>query len=267
MFKQRLYTALILIPFVLLAIFYAYSWMLAGILLLFVLLGAWEWAQLVPIKYTLNKILFVLCLIPAVIASITWPTFWLLAGILVWGLILLAVLTFPGSQKNWGFPVIIGSSCLLLLPLLASTTTAIYQQVMGRDLIVYLLFLIWAADVGAYLAGKRWGRHKLIPKVSPGKSIEGLAGGFLMAMIVAVAGHYYFKPQMAAYWYVLCGGVALVSVLGDLFISMLKRRCQLKDTGHIFPGHGGVLDRLDSLMAASPFFYLGLMLWPQLIFS
>ncbi|KTD21327.1 phosphatidate cytidylyltransferase [Legionella londiniensis] len=267
MFKQRLYTTLVLVPLVLLAIYLAYSWILVGVLLVIVLIGGWEWTQLIPLHDYTKKILFIALLLPAIWLSTLWLTYWLFAGIVIWGLILLAVITFPDSQKIWGFPIIVGGSCFLLLPLFASALAAIYQYPAGRDLMIYLLFLVWAADIGAYLTGKRMGKHKLIPEVSPGKTIEGVTGGFALAMAVAAAGHWYFAPQCAVYWYILSGAVALISILGDLFISILKRRCKLKDTGHIFPGHGGVLDRLDSMIAASPFFYSGLLLMPQGVVS
>ena len=98
----------------------------------------------------------------------------------------------------------------------------------------------------------------MIPHVSPGKTIEGATGGFAMAMLVSLVGYVYFKPAHALIWFVVAVCTILISMLGDLFISMLKRRCHLKDTGQLIPGHGGVLDRLDSLLAATPLFYFGL---------
>ena len=94
--------------------------------------------------------------------------------------------------------------------------------------------------------------------MSPGKTVEGALGGFLLTMLVATIAYFYFNPPAMVNWYAIAVGTTLISMLGDLFISMLKRRCKLKDTGHVFPGHGGVLDRLDSLIAAAPFFYFGL---------
>ena len=135
---------------------------------------------------------------------------------------------------------------------------AIYGDPQGKHLIVYLLCLVWATDTGAYLGGKRWGSIKLIPNVSPGKTLEGACSGFLFAMMVASIAYFCFKPHAILPWYSLAIAIALISMLGDLSISMLKRRTQVKDTGSIFPGHGGVLDRIDSLIAAAPLFYCGL---------
>ena len=255
MFRQRLLTALVLVPLVLLAIYFANGWLLGSVVLLLVVIGGWEWLQLIPINSLIIKLIFMIFLLCAVGLSVHWLHCWLICGLVLWGLILVALLTFPASQAVWGHRVLVGGACLLLLPLFASTLVAIYQQAQGKQLVVYLLFLVWAADTGAYLAGKRWGRHKLIPAVSPGKTIEGTLGGMLLALLVAYLGTYYFNPHSAVIWYAIAGGIALISIVGDLFISMLKRRSKLKDTGSIFPGHGGVLDRIDSLIAAMPLFY------------
>jgi len=258
MFKQRLLTSLVLVPLVLLAIYYANPWFLGGIVIVLVMASGWEWLQLIPLTEQINKLLAMLILLAAVWACMQWFNDWLLVGLALWGLILLAVLTFPSSQKVWGYPVVVGAVGLLLLPLLANTIAALYFYPQGKDLVVYLLCLVWAADIGAYLMGKWCGRHKLIPLVSPGKTIEGACGGFLLGVLVALIAYFYFVPAHALLWFVIAIATIVISMLGDLFISMLKRRQKLKDTGHLIPGHGGVLDRLDSLIAALPLFYFGL---------
>lgn len=255
MFKQRLLTTLILVPLVLLAIYYASAHVLIGLVILLTSVMGWEWSRLIPIKPLLIK-----CVFTIVILLLIWPAmhclnYGLAADLLLWGFILLAVVFYPKSQLIWGHRVIVGLACLLLLPMVVSTISALYLREHGQDLIVYLLCLIWASDIGAYLAGKQWGRHKLIPAVSPGKTIEGSIGGMVLAIMVAGVGFIYFKPQNLMIWFVVAIFTALISMLGDLFISMLKRRVHLKDTGTIFPGHGGALDRLDSLIAALPLFY------------
>lgn len=255
MFKQRLLTTLILVPLVLLAIYYASVWLLGGIILLLTALLGWEWLQLIPLKRVVGKCLFIAVILLLIWPASYWLNYWVVVDLVFWGLILFAVLTFPASQTLWGHRVVVGFTCLLLLPPVASAISALYQQNQGRDLIVYLLCLIWATDIGAYLAGKQWGRCKLIPNVSPGKTIEGSTGGIVLAIVIAAVGYVYFRPVNALVWFVVAVLTSLISMLGDLFISMLKRRSGLKDTGQIFPGHGGVLDRLDSLIAALPLFY------------
>ena len=258
MFKQRLITAIVLVFLVLFAIYYANIWVLRGAVLLLILASAWEWTQLIPINWFVNKVIFTLVLLLVVALGHDGFHAWFLGGLVLWVGILLAILTFPVSQKFWGYRMIIGAACFFLLPLFAGSLVAIYEHVQGKSLIVYLLFIVWATDVGAYLAGKLLGGHKLIPRVSPGKTVEGALGGFLMAMIVAAIGYFYFRPHAIAIWFVVATATILISMVGDLFISMLKRRSNLKDTGRIFPGHGGVLDRLDSLIAAAPLFCYGL---------
>ena len=260
MFKQRLLTTLILVPLVLMAIYYANLWVLGGLILGLIVMLGWEWLQLIPIKSPIHQGLFIIALVLLIWPAMHWQAYWLFADLAFWGLILIAVLTFPASQAIWGFRGVVGGACLLMLPFVASAMSSLYHQEHGKDLIVYLLCLIWASDIGAYLAGKQWGQHKLIPNVSPGKTVEGAIGGIASALLVASVAYVYFKPRYVVSWFVVAALVALISMLGDLFISMLKRRSQVKDTGRIFPGHGGVLDRLDSLLAALPLFYCYFML-------
>ncbi|MDP3706057.1 MAG: phosphatidate cytidylyltransferase [Legionellaceae bacterium] len=254
MFRQRFLTALILVPLVLLAIYYGNIWMLSTVVLVLMVTLGWEWLSLIPVSHLMYQCLFMLSLLIFLIPSMYWLHEYLLMSFVVWGLILVAVLTFPKSQRYWGNRVVVGGACLFILPTFLSSLDALLQFKQGRDLLVYLLFLVWATDIGAYLAGKQWGRHKLIPSVSPGKTWEGASGGFIMAMLVAFGAYFYFHPHDALTWFAIALFIILISMLGDLFISMLKRRCKLKDTGQLLPGHGGVLDRLDSLIAALPFF-------------
>jgi phosphatidate cytidylyltransferase len=125
----------------------------------------------------------------------------------------------------------------------------------GKNELVAVMLLVWAADTGAYLFGRRWGQHKMIPLVSPGKSWEGLFGGILSVFIVGSIEILWMNPFSLMGWYAVILITALVSVVGDLWISMLKRRSNIKDSGHVIPGHGGLLDRMDSLLAALPVFY------------
>lgn len=260
MFRQRLLTAIVLIPLVLAAIFYANYWVFMTLVLLLTTACAIEWLPLMPVRNTAMQIVVILALFVACYLIQSYLYYWLLTGLAIWFLILIFVCQFPKLQNVWGRPWVVAFLCLSLLPLFAQSFMAIFLMAHGRELIVFLLLLVWATDTGAYLAGKKWGRHKLIPGVSPGKTLEGVAGGIVLAMFVALIGSCYFKPESTLNWFVTAIIVILISLLGDLFISMLKRRANVKDTGHILPGHGGVLDRLDSLIAAAVFFYSGLLL-------
>jgi CDP-diglyceride synthetase len=256
MLKQRVFTAIILIPLVLLAIYCSSSWLFAGLVLTLLLFCAFEWLPLIPVKPLWLQFIFIASLL-----FITWLMHfyyinWLVASMLLWCLITVAVLYFPKSQSIWAYPSIVFLAGLFVLPLFAQSLLNIY--VLSKDLIVYLLLIVWAADIGAYFAGKQWGQRKLIPLVSPGKTREGVLGGFLFSMLIAIGGYFYFKPLYSMNWFLIAIGTAVISVIGDLFISMLKRRVKVKDTGQLLPGHGGFLDRLDSLIAALPLFNCGL---------
>lgn len=262
MFKQRLLTTLILVPLVLLAIYYAHYAFLGAIVALLTLGCGIEWLQLIPIRSLVLKGFFLAILLLACYLISTIFMYWLPAGLMLWVCVFVLVIQFPNSQCWWGYSCVVGMFCLVFLPLFLHSMIAIFLMPRGQDLMVYLLCLVWAADIGAYIAGKLWGRHKLIPQVSPGKTFEGFAGGLILSLLVAVIGYYGLHPVSLFNWLGIAISVAFISLLGDLFISMLKRRSQIKDTGCLLPGHGGVLDRLDSLIAAAPLFYCGLFFLP-----
>jgi phosphatidate cytidylyltransferase len=126
---------------------------------------------------------------------------------------------------------------------------------------IYLLFLVWVADVFAYFFGKKWGKTKLIPHISPGKTWEGLWGAMFFSFIFALGiSILFFKTYQMRFIFILISLITVgISVIGDLFISLLKRQHNLKDTGNLLPGHGGILDRIDSLLSSSPVFIV--LLW------
>lgn len=258
MFMQRLITSLILVPLVLGALFFANPWILWAVLLLLTLVAGTEFFKLIPTTQPAWQIGFIAALLFGLWACAALFPYWQTLGLLVWILICIAIVTFPKSQAYWGYPSIVTALSLILFPLFIQSLVHVYLLPQGKSLLLYLLCLIWAADVGAYLTGKYCGKHKLIPQVSPGKSWEGVTGGFLLAMLVAGVGCRYYVPYSWSIWFALAAFTVIISIFGDLFISVLKRRCHLKDTGSIIPGHGGVLDRLDSLIAALPVFYFGL---------
>ncbi|WP_131781111.1 phosphatidate cytidylyltransferase [Legionella gresilensis] len=261
MFRQRLLTTLILIPLVLIGIYYSSYWILSSVILLLVIGCSLEWLQLVPASRIFTKLSFIVSVVILFFVMRWFYNYWLYLGLVVWLLIFIFIQRYPKLQKVWAHSSIVTLLGLLLLPLFGQGLMAIFAMNKGRSLIVYLLFLVWAADIGAYLMGKYIGRHKLIPAVSPGKTIEGFIGGFLLTLLVSIIGYFIFYPKIIANWFIIALGITLIALFGDLFISMLKRRRQIKDTGHLLPGHGGILDRLDSLIAAVPFFYFGMQIF------
>jgi len=127
----------------------------------------------------------------------------------------------------------------------------------GAEWTLFLLFLVWAADTGAFIAGKALGRHKLAPRVSPGKTWEGAAGGLVLGGLFAwLAAGWFVQPVVSFVAVSLV--VVIFSIIGDLTESMLKRYAGLKDSGQLIPGHGGIMDRMDSITAAAPVLMLGL---------
>lgn len=269
MLKQRLLTALILIPCVLLGIYFSNPLIFTSILAILVLWCLFEGTQLIPLQTKGAQLIFSLASLLMILGLNAWisasapegsalyslPLMMLMMGLL-WIVLSLAILGFPFSQALWGYRPIVAGLIFLVCFFFLFSLTRIFSLNEGRSLVIYLLFLVWIADSAAYFWGKYLGGTKIIPRVSPGKTLSGSIGGGLTAIVFAVFGFFYFKPPCLLAWLLLAFLTILASMMGDLLISMLKRRVHLKDTGTLLPGHGGILDRLDSLIAASPIFYL-----------
>ncbi len=261
MLKQRIITALILAPLALGGVFFLppqqFSWFIGAV----IALGAWEWSNLSGYAAQWQRIIyaiFVVVLLTVITPASVLPVLWVAAG--WWVLALLLVLSYPASKASWNSgPLKLVLGLLVLVP----AWVGLVQMKLHADswiLIMFLLFLVWGADVGAYFSGKYLGRHKLAPQVSPKKTWEGVAGGLAVVALVA----YIASPYLpfASVWQLMLVSflVALVSVLGDLSESMFKRERGIKDSSQLLPGHGGILDRIDSLTAAVPVFTLALVL-------
>jgi phosphatidate cytidylyltransferase len=257
MLQQRIITALILAVLVLGAIFWLPTKITAAVITLLLLAGAWEWAAFAGLKQPIARLGYV-AVIAACIAFV-WSrgtdsprADQLLSAALIWWLVALAwIATMPGIVNRASAAL---AGILVLVPAWLALVR-LHQQ--APFWLLFLLLLVVAADVGAYFAGRQFGRHKLAPKVSPGKTWEGVLGGLVAAAVMAVAGTAWFKVDGASFVGV-CAIVVLASVVGDLTESLFKRHAGLKDSGTLLPGHGGVLDRVDSVTAAAPIFLLGM---------
>jgi len=222
--------------------------------------GAWEWAAFAGLRSPWQRALYVLAIAAAVAAGwgLSADAGRLACGLWVtlawWGLVLAWLARAPGRGGRWAAAL---AGPLVLVPPAVSLARLVVIEPDGRELLLYLIVLVAAADIGAYFGGRALGRHKLAPLVSPGKTWEGFFAGLLLATAAAVAGAYLFGRPLGS-WVGCCVVVALFSVVGDLGESMFKRRAGLKDSGHLLPGHGGLLDRIDSFTAAGPAFLLGL---------
>ena len=175
---------------------------------------------------------------------------------LVYALVaLFLIVRYPKAQTLFSLPRQALTACFLLAATWLALTWLKFLR--GELLIVWLLGVVWAADSGAYFGGRRFGRRKLAPRVSPGKTLEGACIGVAAATVVGMALPMVFPSALGSdfsiiAWVLGALAVALLSILGDLFVSLLKRRTGAKDAGGLLPGHGGIMDRLDSLIFTAP---------------
>ncbi len=274
--KQRIITALILAPLVILGIFKLPLMGFIIALTAITLLGFWEWTQFTGSRSR------IVALVPAVIVtglsflyispdanslnSLTTPHYVVLGlGFLWWLIASLMAITYPATTKTWQNNLFLRHlfGMLTLLPFLWSVVILRASDIdvdpyHGAKLVLFVCFLVWAADSGAYFAGKSWGKRKMAPHVSPNKTIEGLIGGIIAALVVGwlFAGWFDIQFTSSVHMIVITLVTVVISVLGDLVESMFKRISGIKDSSNIIPGHGGVLDRIDSLTAAFPVFAL-----------
>nr|WP_082021208.1 MULTISPECIES: phosphatidate cytidylyltransferase [Chromohalobacter] len=258
--RQRILTALVLAPLALLGLFGLTGLPFALFTGAIVLIGAWEWANLAGVERQMPRLAFVAaCGVAMLLLWLSgavhqpWPL-WL--GMLGWLANLYWVVSYPQQHTQWqGRAVRLSMGLWVLLPCWIG-----FVQLRGDGAawLLFVLLLVWVADIGAYFAGRAFGRRKLAVHVSPGKSWEGVYGGMAaVAVLALVFAQWRGAAGSDALWLmVLALPVVLISVLGDLFESMLKRQRGLKDSSHLLPGHGGVLDRIDSLTAAIPLFVL-----------
>ena len=223
-------------------------------------LGAWEWAGLASLKsggrvmYTAACALSMLALYLFADSRVLYAL--LIAALASLLLAFVAVLTYP---RRFGMATVGAAGFVALVPSWLLLVRLHGELPLGHALAMTVLAIVWAADVGAYTFGRAFGRIKLAPAVSPGKTWEGVTGGLVAAAAAAWVSAIVLRLPAGA---LLALGVvtALASVVGDLAVSVFKRNVGLKDTGTLLPGHGGVMDRIDSLTAAIPVFVFGLML-------
>lgn len=307
MLVQRILTAVVLATLVILAIFQLPSIYFSLLLALVTLGGAWEWLSLTGVEKTSTRILFLLALILPMLGvtywtlflellseSLEWPElkdysdalewlvippvlFWLLSMILIrHSAPQLLVMEFkPRTQALIGWMVLLAAWMFL----------GKLRSYYGSFMVLYFLILIWFADISAYFVGKKWGKDKLAPEISPGKTLQGMYGALASAVVSSVGFYFCGKlvaedtgaPQDESLWFLdelvsvdiafLSILTVLLSIYGDLFFSLVKRRKGVKDSGKLLPGHGGILDRVDSIIAAAPFFYAGILLIGRIFYA
>jgi phosphatidate cytidylyltransferase len=260
--RQRIATALLLAGVVVTVLLAMPASAAVAVVAVVILAGAWEWAGFAGCVTGAARIGYAAAVGVAVFAA--WRVTadaarlaeFLCASALWWLVGFLWVVFAPGRG---GRLAAAAAGFVVLVPAAIGLGRLALVQPDGQLLLLFLVVLIAAADIGAYFGGRSFGRHKLAPSVSPGKTWEGLVAGMAGAGVAALFGATFFDVPARA-WIAACVAVALLSVVGDLLESMFKRRAGLKDSGGLLPGHGGVLDRIDSLTAAGPVFLLALQL-------
>lgn len=264
MLERRVLTAVVLAPLFVLGVLHLSSLQFAMLAGLPVLVGAWEWTSLSGFADRKMKIAGLGAILVLMLAGFAYGEpageLTLIAACIIWLAVAARIVARRESLLDWPGPVRWAAGAWVLVP--AWLGLCILQQD-ARTAALMLLALIWSADTGAYFAGRRWGRRRLAPVISPGKTVEGVWGAVAAAMIVAgVFGVYWgLDGPHAAGLMLLSVAVVVVSVVGDLFESNWKRASNTKDSGSLLPGHGGVLDRIDSITAGAPFFALGWLWW------
>lgn len=262
MLKQRVITAAILIPITLFILFYSSAAVFLAFTAIVVLGCAWEWSNLMGLKNKFFRFIY-LIFIALMLLLVFFVPIQLIFTIAFFWWVLAACLIFlyPRFSTCWGSGFFwrgVMGACVLAPCFVA--LNYIRNQHDGLYSLLFLFVLIWGADSAAYFVGKKWGRAKLAPYVSPGKSWQGLLGALLCSGVIACIA-FWLSNTPKAWWFMgitFAMMTVLFSVIGDLFESMLKRQVGLKDSGKLLPGHGGLLDRLDSLTAAAPVFvFLG----------
>jgi phosphatidate cytidylyltransferase len=264
MLKTRILTACVLIALVLLVLLFASTFLFELVGLVLVVLAAWEWARLADLITIKERILYMIVALLACLVAWQIPVLWTLtAALLAWLGASCLILRYPHANEFWAKNRWLKASMgVFVLTFFWIGLMTIHHQPQGVAYLLLALCIVWAADTGAYFVGRKWGKHKLAPFVSPGKTWEGLLGGVVLSLLVAWIGGFLLEVPIhlglfASLWVIL---TVIASVFGDLFESLFKRQAGVKDSGRLLPGHGGLLDRIDSLTAALPLFALGMLL-------
>lgn len=257
MLKQRIMTAIVAVVLLLAVLFVAPIGLARAVIAMVFLAAAWEWSGFLGVSGSALRATYV-----ALFAALLLTLYFILPDAAVYGAVAWTTVAWWSAALVWIFfyptpiPAVVRWLCGLLVLLPAYTAIDwLYQQ--SSALLLGLLIIVWLADIGAYFAGRAFGRVKLAPSISPGKTWEGVLGG-LIAVVVAAGLTALLQRYALSVLVPFALAIALISIVGDLTVSMFKRSADVKDSGSLFPGHGGVLDRIDSVCAAAPLFAVGM---------
>lgn len=262
MLLQRILTAVPLAIGIIWIILFQPSHVFFWLTLVIAASAAYEWAKLAGLG-TGGRLVYLL-----LVTAIPWlmidyageyANLYVYTGVAWWLGICVYLVSKQPKPVSAGISVPKLLAGVLVIPAAMLAMNAVHGRVDGPEWLLYGLMLVWVADIGAYFSGRRFGRRKLAAAISPGKTREGLYGAIAAVAVYSMLAAYYFRLDFAttAYLLVLALVLTLVSVAGDLYESVLKRERGVKDSGAILPGHGGVLDRIDSVLAAMPVFMAG----------
>lgn len=266
--RTRVIAAAIMAPVAILAVLYLPSEFLAALVAALMMLGLWEWTLLAGLRDRVWRAAYLVGN-AALMVALVWGAgrglFTLklvsLLGALWWLLVLLWLtrFEFAASDNGWSRALKLFAGSVSVIPAWAALCLLHASQPKGPAWALFALLIVWAADSGAYFIGVRFGKNKLAPRISPGKSWEGFFGGLLATLLLATVALSFLGLSWTSLpgILLLTAVTALFSVAGDLFESLLKRHAGTKDSSDLIPGHGGVLDRVDSLLAALPVFVVG----------
>lgn len=232
-----------------------------GFILLGTFLASWEWSGLAGINNKLFKLLY--SFIISVSSYLLFVYFDDGFIFLLTPIELILVVSMVTAYQLRKGKRLVGNTLVLLLGFIFiipfSLSMMTFRETFSPELLLLCLAVIWAIDIGAFFSGKRFGKRKLASFVSPGKTWEGVFGGFFFALVVAYLGVYFIQPYLLSSVLqvtLVLAAIGLLSIYGDLFESLLKRQANIKDSGALLPGHGGILDRIDSVLLAMPVFYI-----------
>jgi len=260
--RARVLTAVVLAATLLLILLWLPSWATVAVLTALLLAGAWEWSAFLRLPHRTWRLGYVLLIVALLWAA--WQVSasaagrdWVLGLAVTWWLVALGWIMFaPRRVSAWSAGL---AGILALVPSWLALVRLRLVFPHGAQWVLFVMVLVWVADIGAFFCGRRFGRVLLAPNVSPGKTWEGALGGTTVSALVAIAGSAWFHVPLVTFL-PLCLAAVGFSIVGDLTESLLKRFAGVKDSGSVFPGHGGVMDRIDSLTGAAPVLLLGLSL-------
>jgi phosphatidate cytidylyltransferase len=266
MLKQRTLTALVLAPLGILVVLFAPTVVLAAITSIVVLVGLWEWTRLAgfgsrPLRSAVVA-LVAMAMVPLWLLRAEPFAWWVIGAGAAWWLVAAAWLghfSFGAAPTRENATIKLVAGLLATLPAWLALIKLHADPQRGPAWALLALTLVWIADIAAYFTGSRYGRKKLCPQISPNKTFAGVYGALAGSALLAAAGGRLLDQHGGAWGalVVLAVVTAIVSIVGDLFESLMKRQASVKDSGTLFPGHGGMFDRFDSMFAALPVFALG----------